>query len=141
MRLVTGIIGCFLLTLAVLHAFIPRESYQIFMWLYGAGALCAFISMKGEMPLLLVRVLALVTTGAMFFYFAVFFKMAPHFQEEWYRSAAALEALGMLLSAFAMIPVLSCYSCMLKADCRETLQQANSTRRAFFSVPEGVKDN
>lgn len=141
MHMVTGIIGCTLLTLAVMHAFIPRESYHIFMWLYGAGAICAFVSMRGQMPLLVVRLLALATTAVMFVYFAAFFKMAPHFQEEWYRSGAGLEAVGMLLSAFAMIPVLSCYSCMLKADCRESLQRDRERRPAFFSVPESVKDN
>ena len=143
MRPLNGVIGCVLLTLALLHAFIPRSSPEVltFMVMYAAGAVFAFASVRSSMSLPLARVLAVGTTAIMFFYFAGFFKMATHFTETWYRSGAALEGVGMLLSAFAMIPVLSCYSCILKKDCRETLQKADHTsRRAFFSVPESVQE-
>ena len=136
------IIGCVLLALALLHAFIPRSSPEVltFMVMYAAGAVFAFASLRRNISLPLARVLAVGTTAIMFFYFAGFFKMATHFTEAWYRSGAALEGVGMLLSAFAMIPVLSCYSCILKADCRETLQRQDTSRRAFFSVPESVQE-
>ena len=104
-----------------------------------AGALCAFATLKTDMNLTLARLFAVGTTVVMFTYFAAFFKIAPHLHEEWYRSALALESAGVLLSAFAMIPVLSSFSCMLKADCRETLEQT-AGRAAFFSVPENVQE-
>ena len=138
MRMVTSIIACVLLILAVLHAFIPHASKYAFMALYGAGAFLAFCTLFNGIGLFLARVLALGTTALMFFYFAAFFKMAPHFHETWYQSGAALEGIGMLLSAFAMIPVLSCYSCMLKADCQEALER--KPRAAFFSVPDSVQE-
>ena len=138
MRMLTGIIGCILLALAILHAFIPHALAPTLLALYATGAICAFATLKTQQPLLVTRILAVLTTGVMFFYFAGFFKIAPHFHEEWYRSGAALEGVGLLLSAFAMIPVLSCYSCMLKADCREELTR--NGRPAFFSVPESVQD-
>ena len=138
--MVTAVVGCILLTLAVIHAFIPHASATFFLVLYAAGAICAFSAIYSSMNLWLARILAVATTGMMFFYFATFFKMAPHFQEEWYRSGLALEGIGMLLSAFALIPVLSCYSCMLKADCREQLQDEKK-RPAFFAVPDGIPDN
>lgn len=139
MRMVTGLIGCILIMLAIIHAFIPHASANTFLALYAAGAICAFGTLYASMNLTVARVLAVATTGLMFCYFAAFFKMAPHFHEEWYRSGAALEGVGMLLSAFAMIPILSCFSCMLKADCRETMQQRDS-KTAFFSAPDSVQE-
>ena len=142
MRTVNAIIGCILLALAILHAFIPHSSASAltFILLYAAGAACAFASMRTTMGLFLARVFAVGTTSIMFVYFAGFFSMATHFNEGWYRSGAALEGIGMLLSAFAMIPILSAFSCMLKADCRESMQQRHASRAAFFSVPDGVQE-
>jgi hypothetical protein len=137
MRMVTGIIGSILLTLAIIHAFIPHSSALTFILLYASAAICAFATLYFNMHLILARVFAVGTTAVMFFCFAVFFKMAPHFHEEWYRSGAALEGVGMLLSAFAMIPVLSYFSCMLKAECRETLER-DAGGSNFFSVPDSV---
>lgn len=140
MRVVNSAVGCTLLALALLHAFIPHTSPNAytFMVMYGLGALFAFASLHVNMGLWLARVLAIGTTATMFFYFAGFFKLAPHFHETWYQSAAGLEGVGMILSAFAMIPILSCYSCILKADCREKLVQPGNG--AFFGVPEGVQE-
>lgn len=140
MRVVTALIGCGLLLLALLHAFIPHSTPNstTFLAMYGVGALLAFGTMFTNMGMNLARLMALGTTAAMFFYFAGFFKIAPHFNDGWYQSGIALEGIGMILSAFAMIPVLSCYSCILKADCREKLERPG--RRAFFSVPEGVQE-
>ena len=140
MRVVTAVIGCALLLLALLHAFIPHSTpnSSTFLVMYGVGALLAFGTMFTSMGMNLARLMALGTTAAMFFYFAGFFKIAPHFNDAWYQSGIALEGIGMILSAFAMIPVLSCYSCILKADCREKLEQPS--RRAFFSVPDSVQE-
>ena len=72
----------------------------------------------------------------MFFYFAAFFRIVDHFHENWYRGGMALEAVGMLLSAFAMIPVLSVFSCRMKADCVEP----GLTSQALLSAPDEEKD-
>lgn len=138
MRVINGVIGGVLLALAVLHAFIPHAASLTLMSLYGVGAMLALLTWSNNISLGLARVLAIGTTAVMFFYFAGFFKMAPHFSETWYMSGDALEAVGLLLSAFAMIPVLSSYSCLLKAECREAMEK-DTSRRAFFSVPEQVQ--
>ncbi|MEM9621893.1 MAG: hypothetical protein AAF993_09615 [Pseudomonadota bacterium] len=138
MRVINAVIGFILLTLTVLHFFVPNHIHLAA--LYGAGAALAFISLAREISIRTARLLAIGTTAVMFFYFAGFFKMAPHLHENWYTSGAGLEGVGMLLSAFAMIPVLSCYSCLLKADCRETHMTVPQKRAAFFSVPENVQE-
>jgi hypothetical protein len=68
----------------------------------------------------------------MFFYFAAFFRIVDHFHEQWYRSGMMLEAVGMLISAFAMIPVLSVFSCLMKCDG----QEVGAGDRAIFACPE-----
>jgi|GEM_PF-1115890 len=145
MRMVNAIIGFLLLTLAMLHVFIPN--HMLFASLYGIGALLSFTTMRHEMRVSTARTLAVVTTALMFFYFAGFFRMASYFTDTWYQSGAALEGVAMLLSAFAMIPILSSFSCILKAD--ETCElhgrasreaPADGRSPAFFRVPEGVQE-
>ena len=141
MRIVNLVIGCLLLALSLLHLFIPHNGPLILM--YGAGAVFALIATRTSLNNSLARLFAVATTALMFFYFAGFFKMAAHFHEYWYKSGAGLEGVGLLLSAFAMIPVLSSYSCFLKADCEHATSQrdARSVKSpAFFSVPETVQD-
>ena len=43
-----------------------------------------------------------------------------------------LEAIGMLISAFAMIPVLSVFSCFMKSEG----QDVGANGRAIFAAPE-----
>ena len=151
MRMMNAVIGSVLLALAILHIFIPGHLH--YFALYGSGSVFAFLALRRNLSINLARLLAIGTTAVMFFYFAGFFKLAPHFHEYWYRSGVGLEGVGMLLSAFAMIPVLSCYSCLLKADCAERI--ADQERRkeaqaagedtgfqspAFFSVPENIQE-
>lgn len=140
MRVVNIVIGLALVIIALLHVFIPHSTPNsaMYMSMYAIGALFAFGSLFTNMGMFIARVMAIGTTAAMFFFFAGFFRLAPEFHDGWYQSGAALDGIGMLLSAFAMIPVLSCYSCILKADCREALTQPG--KRAFFSVPEGVRE-
>lgn len=140
MKVVNALIGCALLALALLHVFIPHSTPHalIITAMYSLGAVLAFASLYTNMGMTMARIMALGTTAAMFFYFAGFFRIAPHFNDAWYQSGIALEGIGMILSAFAMIPVLSCYSCILKADCREKL--APPGNRAFFSVPDSVQE-
>ena len=85
------------------------------------------------------RIFALGTTAVMFFYFACFFTMAREFQDGWVRTGSGLEGLGLLLAAFMMIPILSCYSCLLKADGCE--QPTSAKGAAFFRVPDDVKEH
>lgn len=136
MRMVSAIIGCVLAAIAILHAFLPYST--AFIYIYAAGAVLAFVTVRpGRLGLNTARFFALCTTAVMFFYFAGFFKMAPYFTETWYQTGAALEGIGMLISAFLMIPILSCYSCLLKADGCERVRE--SKRPAFFRVPGDIQ--
>lgn len=141
MRMLNALIACVLLSFAVLHAFMPN--HMSFIFTYGAGAFFALVTIKpGGMSINTARLFAIGTTAIMFFYFAGFFAMTPHFRGDWMSTGAALEGLGMLLSAFLMIPILSCYSCLLKADgCAHFKQKVEPKRSAFFSVPDNIPHN
>jgi hypothetical protein len=111
------------------------------MAIFSGGAVLAFITLKREFSLALSRFLAVTTTIAMFYYFAEFFMLAPQLSDGWYQSAGwqsgrPIHALSLLFSAFAMIPVLSDYSCRLKAECVEARIRE---RGAFFSVPKKLE--
>ncbi len=128
MSYLNGSIGfCFIL-LALFHLGVPDASFLIGAYLFGSAL--AFVSVVRRLPLKVSRGLALATTAATFFYFIGFFQMAPHLGSGWY--AVHTKALGQLLGAFAMIPVLAEYSCRLKADCVEAV---GPKRSGFFSVP------
>ena len=134
MRIFNATVGFMLLGLAVLHGFIPKS--PLLSVIYAAGAVMALVSLWRNISFGTARVFAFLTVAAMFFYFAAFFRIVDHFHENWYRGGMALEAVGMLLSAFAMIPVLSVFSCRMKADCVEP----GSTSQALFSAPDEEKD-
>ncbi len=139
MRMVSAIIGLILAGFAIVHAFLPYSSS--FIYIYAAGAILAFVTVKpGRLGVHTARFFAICTTAVMFFYFAGFFKMAPYFTETWYQTGHALEGLGMLFSAFLMIPILSCYSCLLKAEGCEHFKE-KAKRPAFFRVPEDIQQN
>ena len=123
-----GFIGFGFILLALLHLGVPDGSLLIAAYLL--GSVLAFVTLVSRLPLNAARLLALATTAAAFFYFIGFFQMAPHLGDGWY--AVHTKALGQLLGAFAMIPVLAEYSCRLKADCVEASERQ---RRGFFSVP------
>ena len=110
---------------------------------YGAGAFFALVTIKpGGMSINTARIFAFGTAAIMFFYFFGFFTMAPAFKGDWLSTGAALKGIGMLLSAFLMIPILSCYSCLLKAEGCEHFKQKveeEPKRSAFFSVPEDIQ--
>lgn len=132
MQYIHGFIACVLVLLALIHIPFPEP----FAWLpYSIAAVLAFLTLKSEISIPLSRVLAIATTGMMFFFFALFFLVVPTLKADWYTSQYGWAAVGLLLSAFVMIPILSDYSCRLKADCRE----ARAARRsAFFSVPSHI---
>ncbi len=128
MSYLNGFIGFGFILLALLHLGVPDGSFLVGTYLFGSAL--AFITLVRRLPLNAARVLALVTTAATFFYFIGFFQTAPHLGDGWY--AVHTRALGQLLGAFAMIPVLAEYSCRLKADCLDAGEQP---RMGFFSVP------
>ena len=123
-----GFIGFGFILLALLHLGVPDGAFLIGAYL--GGALLAFVTLVRRLPLSIARVLAVATTVAAFFYFIGFFQMAPHLGPGWVE--VHTKALGQLLGAFAMIPVLAEYSYRLKAECREADQNG---RLGFFSVP------
>lgn len=133
MRAVNCVVGVLLLGFAVLH-FGPAWQLPA-VAAYCCGGVLAFISLRRELGMGVSRVLAVVTTALMFFYFAGFFTLAPELQQGWYANERALVALSLLFAAFSMIPVLSEYSCRLKADCHEARRRAG-----FFSVPQELEN-
>lgn len=127
------VIGITLSLLSIVHAFIPM--LPVFSVLYGIGAALALLSLLDVTKPWIVRLLAVASTAAMFMYFFGFFRLVHRFHDNWYQSGMALEAIGLLTSAFAMIAVLSVYSCRLKGDDTET----DSGNQSIFGVPEKIK--
>ena len=130
MRVINGIIGCVLLALAILHVFIPRT--PILSAIYLGGALLALASLRPNISFAWARVLAVASVIAMFFYYAGFFRIVDNFHEQWYRSGLMLNAVGMLILAFAMTPVLSVFSSRMKCDD----QKVGAGDRALFAGPD-----
>jgi threonine/homoserine/homoserine lactone efflux protein len=133
MQYIHGFIGCVLVLLALIHVPYPAP----FAWLpYAGAAVLAFITLKSEIGLRVSTILAIATAAIMFFFFAWFFLLAPKLAADWYANQTGWAAVCRILGAFVMIPILSEYSCRLKADCRE----ARAARRtAFFSVPSHIR--
>ena len=133
MQYVNGLIGTIFVILALLHVPHPTP----FIWLpYAGAALLAFITLRGGISVPLARVLAVCTALLMFYFFAGFFALVPNLEADWYQAQAGWLAVSLILAAFTMIPVLSDYSCRLKADCREARQRQP---RHFFSVPDHIR--
>lgn len=105
--------------------------FGLWVSIYLAAAAVSGATLIDGLPRLVHRVLAVCTMLMMFFYFFGFFEMAPTLHGDWWHAETSREAFGLLFSAFAMIPVLSCYSCQLKA------KRAAKDRRspAVFSAP------
>ena len=146
MRMLNAVICCVLVLFAVLHFFIPNHLHVAAV--FGTGAMLAFITIfrPGRLSANGARFFAVCTTATMFFYFAGFFKMASGFEENWYQTGAALEGIGFLMAAFLMIPILSCYSCLLKAEgCEHFAEEASKSsakeRGAFFGVPKHMQQD
>ncbi len=103
----------------------------VWLSIYLAGAFVSGAALIDGIPRTLNRVIAVCTMLMMFFYFFGFFELAPTLHGNWWQNESSRHALGLLFSAFAMIPVLSSYSCQLKAT------RADKDRRspAVFSAP------
>lgn len=112
MQYVNAMIAVALLVLAVLNLDDPPGA-SMFVF----GAVLAAVALKHWLSAWTVRVLAFLAAGTLFCYFGQFFYLVPHLQPSWYWDwhGAGLEAAALLLSGFAMIPVLSEYSCRMKA--------------------------
>ncbi len=137
MQIVNGAIGLALVALAILHFTMPDSLGSAIA--FAAGSLLAFLTLLPSMSMPVARTFAVLATMCMFFYFAGFFSLAPELHSEWYRGMQAREAFSLLMAAFAMIPVLSCYSCRLKAESRE--ERAKKRRTGFFSVPKKLEQH
>ncbi len=114
MHYVTATLGLVLVGFALLQIGQPDG----LMWaaVFGAGALLALITLKRNMPLMLTRFFAVLSSLAMFWFFAGFFRLAPNLHPDWYERAAAVDAIGLLFAGFTMIIVLSEYSCRMKSE-------------------------
>lgn len=134
MQYIHGLIGCALLLFALIHVPHPTP----FVWVpYALGAALAFLTLRQEIRESLSLVFAITTTALMFFFFAGFFVVVPKLAADWYMHQQGWAAVCLIVSAFMMIPVLSDYSCRLKAECREARQ---ARRDAFFSVPSHIRN-
>ncbi|MCZ6852717.1 MAG: hypothetical protein O7G86_02255 [Gammaproteobacteria bacterium] len=83
---------------------------------YTSAAILAFISLNSHIKLTASRILAVLTTLLMFFFFAQFFSVAPGLEGAWYRESKFWEAFSEIMAAFLLIPVLSDYTRRLKAE-------------------------
>lgn len=113
MRYVHGALALVLVVLSLLHLDDPDPGF--WMSLYGAGAILAATACKPTLGRWTVRVLATAATLTMFLYFAGFFVRVPYLGEAWYATEAHGGTLALLIAAFCMIPVVSSYSCRMKA--------------------------
>ncbi len=114
MHYVTATLGLVLVVFALLQ--IGQPDGLLWASVFASGAFLALITLKRDMPLMLTRFFAVLSSLAMFWFFAGFFRLAPNLHPEWYERAAALDAIGLLFAGFAMITVLSEYSCRMKSD-------------------------
>lgn len=133
MQYIHGFIGFVLVVMALIHVPFPDP----LEWLpYAVAAGLAFITLTQNLSMGIARVLAILTAGAMFFFFAIFFLLVPRLDADWYTTQYGWAAVCRILAAFLMIPVLSDYSCRLKKDCVEARE---ARRNAFFSVPSHIR--
>lgn len=111
MQCVNAIIAVALLTFAVLSLDAPAQALM-----YIIGAALAAIAFKHWLSTWTVRALAIGTVCMLYWYFGQFFLRADQLAPGWYGTGEAIPALGLLIAGFAMIPVLSEYSCRMKAS-------------------------
>ncbi len=136
MLYVHGLIGIIFIAIALIHVPHPTPLF----WLpYALGAFLTLFTLRTELSVPVSRVLALSTTVLMFFFFASFFVTVPKLAADWYTHQHGWEAVCLILGAFAMIPILSDYSCRLKAECLEARRAAR--KHSFFSVPEHIRSS
>ena len=134
MQVIHGAIALVLAVLALLHVPHPTP----FIWVpYALASVLALLTLFHGISPFFSRLLAISATALMFFFFARFFMDVPHLASDWYTHQEGWFSVSLLLAAFAMIPVLSDYSCRCKADCREA--RAAARGRSFFGVPSHLR--
>jgi len=131
MQYIHGLIGLIFVIIALLH--VPHPSPYI--WVpYAIGATLTFITLFRGVNIILSRILAVATTALLFFFFAGFFMEVPKLASDWYTRQEAWAAISLLFGAFAMLSILSDYSCRCKAECREVLERKGA-QKGFFTAP------
>lgn len=85
-------------------------------FIYFAGAALALLSLIPRLSTNMIRFLAVDSTAMLLFYFAGFFLLVPSLDADWFLKGQGGDALGLLFAGFAMIPVLSSYSCRMKSE-------------------------
>jgi hypothetical protein len=117
--------------MALLHVPHPMP----FSWVpYLTGAVLALITLRREIADMFSRALAVITTLTMFFFFAAFFMVVPRLSQGWY----AQDAVCLLLGAFAAIPILSNYSCRLKAN---NINLTEGSNMCYNAVPKYIESD
>ena len=83
--------------------------------LFAVGAAAAALAAKHWIQPAVVRLLAFLSAAVMFCFFWQFFSLTPNLQADWYRQPGTLNVVGLLFAGFAMITVVSEYTCRMKA--------------------------
>ena len=131
MQYVNAIIAVVLLGLALIGRDDPVQAAMFIL-----AATLAAIAFKHWLSRRIVRVFAIVAAGLMFWHFAQFLYLVPHLSPDWYRGSDGIRAAGLLFAGFAMMPVLSEYSCRMKASskCERGRRQFEERKRLLDSV-------
>jgi len=103
--------------------------------MYLVGAVLAAIAFKHWLGVWMVRVLAIGTALTLYWYFGQFFMLAGDLDPGWFATGEAIPALTLVVAGFAMIPVLSEYSCRMKAsaECERGRRQFED-RKPFLNA-------
>ncbi len=133
MQYVNAITALALLGFALL---LRDEPVQAAMFILGATL--AAIAFKHWLSPRIVRLLAVVAAGVLFWHFARFLLAVPTLHPDWYWNLGSdgLRTVGLLFAGFAMIPVLSEYSCRMKAssECERGRRQFQERRPFLASI-------
>ena len=126
MRYVNGIMAFVLMALAISQIIGPGNISLVLS--FAGGSVLALLSLQRSLSLMTARGLAVLSATAMFFYFAGFFRHCPEMSSGWYLLDDAPGLIGLLVAGFAMIPVLSVYSCWMKAECHMGVESKTPAR-------------
>lgn len=85
-------------------------------FLFAFGAVVAAVAATRWLHTQVVRLLAFLSAGVMFYFFWQFFSLTPALPADWYRQPGTLHTFGLLFAGFGMIPVVSEYTCRMKAN-------------------------
>ena len=130
MQYVNAVIAVALVVFAAASLDAPAQALM-----YVVGAALAAIAFKHWLGIWMVRVLAIGTVVTLYWYFGQFFLVAGDLKPGWFATGEAIPALGLLVAGFGMIPVLSEYSCRMKAsaECERGRRQFED-RKPFLNA-------